>query len=322
MMTLPTPSLTHNTVNDLIRFYQGVSSDDNQTLYGERVNEEPATRADILNSDVLSDFSRTMSAEDGTNTIASMEESQIIDDTRAGISVEVPLSDVVSQEKDDDNSAERFDKNKKSVTQHEFDIRDMIENRYEVVNVKLGGMGVVYLCYDHDYREPVAIKSFQERFLDNETAVARFEQEAAIWISLDKHPHLVQARLVRNINGRPHIILEHISGMESMGADLRSWIDAKRLTLQQVMKFALHIALGMQHAQTKQAGLVHRDLKPGNIMVTHEAIAKITDFGLVRSIEKAKDIVVDDMPTMTDESVYDERRTQCRCWHMSPDQFP
>ena len=322
----PTPALSHETVDDLIRFYQALSGDDNQTLYGDRTYEEPATRADILDSDVLSDFSRTMSAEDGTNTIASLDESQIIDETRAGISVEVPLSDVASQEKDDDNSAERFDKNKKSVTQHEFDIRDMIENRYEVVNVKLGGMGVVYLCYDHDYREPVAIKSFQERFLDNETAVARFEQEAAIWISLDKHPHLVQARLVRNINGRPHIILEHISGMESMGADLRSWIDAKRLTLQQVMKFALHIALGMQHAQSKQTGLVHRDLKPGNIMVTHEAIAKITDFGLVRSVEKAKDIIVDDMPTMTDENAYDERLTRVNAVvgtppYMSPEQI-
>ena len=44
-----------------------------------------------------------------------------------------------------------------------------------------------------------------------------FDQEAATWITLDKHPHIVQARLVRNIIGRPHIILEHISGMETMG---------------------------------------------------------------------------------------------------------
>ena len=93
-------------------------------------------------------------------------------------------------------------------------------------------------------------------------------------------------------------------------ADLRSWIDSKRLTLAQVMKFALHIALGMQHAQRKSPGLVHRDLKPGNIMVTHEAIAKITDFGLVRSVEKEILPDADDIPTLHESSFHHERLTR------------
>ena len=167
----------------------------------------------------------------------------------------------------------------------EFNVGDRIEGRYEVADVRRGGMGVVYLCYDHEQREPVALKSFQSRFLNNERAVARFVQEAVTWIRLEKHRYIVQARLVQNISGRPYIILEHISGPEGLEPDLRSWIEHKRMTLPLSIEFGLHISLGMQHATRRVPGLVHRDLKPANILVTHDGIAKVTDFGLVRSLD-------------------------------------
>ena len=67
--------------------------------------------------------------------------------------------------------------------------------------------------------------------------------------ALEKHRHIVQARLVQNVKDRPHIILEHVSGPEDMEADLRSWIDHKRLRrVTKSVEFALHIALGMRHA--------------------------------------------------------------------------
>ncbi len=172
-----------------------------------------------------------------------------------------------------------------STTENEFAVGDWIQDRYEVHDVRRGGMGVVYLCYDHQNKEPVAIKTFQSRFLENERAVARFNQEATTWILLEKHRYIVQARRVETIQDRPHIILEHISGPEGLGSDLRSWIDHNRLDLPQSIEFGLHIALGMQHASQRVEGLVHRDLKPANVLVTHDGIAKITDFGLVRSLE-------------------------------------
>lgn len=178
----------------------------------------------------------------------------------------------------------------------EFDVGERIENRYEVVDIRRGGMGIVYLCYDHEQREPIAIKSFQSRFLNNERAVSRFSNEAVTWVKLEKHRHVVQARLVQNILGRPHIFLEHISGEEGYTPDLRGWIDHNRLDLQHSLEFGLHIALGMQHATRKVPGLVHRDLKPANILVTHDAIAKVTDFGLVRSLE------LEDIPVATEET--------------------
>lgn len=178
----------------------------------------------------------------------------------------------------------------------EFDVGARIEDRFEVVDIRRGGMGIVYLCYDHEQREPVAIKTFQSRFLNNERAVSRFNNEAVTWVKLEKHRHVVHARLVQNIAGRPHIFLEHISGEEGYTPDLRGWIDHNRLDLRQSIEFGLHIALGMQHATRKMPGLVHRDLKPANILITHDAIAKVTDFGLVRSLE------LEDIPVASEDA--------------------
>jgi tetratricopeptide (TPR) repeat protein len=192
----------------------------------------------------------------------------------------------------DENQAPAYHRpthTKRKEGQNDFNVGERINGRYEVVDYRTGGMGIVYLCYDHEQNAPVAIKSFQKRFLNNERAVARFEQEAYAWIRLDKHPNIVQARLVQTIQERPHIILEHVSPSEGMGVDLRSWLDQNRLPLANALLFALQITWAMRHACEHIPGLVHRDLKPANILISHDKSVKVTDFGLVRSIETLSD---------------------------------
>ncbi|MFZ4826509.1 MAG: tetratricopeptide repeat protein [Phototrophicaceae bacterium] len=217
------------------------------------------------------------------------------DSEHSTVMAQAIMGDTLMEQMDGFALLRSYRRNKRPPIEGEFDLGDRIDGRYEVADVKRGGMGIVYLCYDHQDNAPVAVKSFQNRFLENERAVARFTQEALTWIRLERHSHIVQALLVQNLAGKPHIILEHVSGPEGLGSDLRSWIDHQRIDLKQAIVFAIHIALGMQHATSIIHGLVHRDLKPANILVTHEGIAKVTDFGLVRSVDY-------DLAPLTDSS--------------------
>ncbi|MFN8451351.1 MAG: tetratricopeptide repeat protein [Anaerolineae bacterium] len=275
--------LTEQTVTDLLDLYRGMNirADDGTVAYGETgssvfQSETVVTDFAALENTPISDDFEAISdtrIEQLPSSLVERQESLHESATHATIQPDSPRPGGVRADSD------------------EFNVGDRIEGRYEVADVRRGGMGVVYLCYDHEQREPVALKSFQSRFLENERAVARFVQEALTWIRLEKHRYIVQARLVQNIGGRPYIILEHISGPEGLEPDLRSWIEHKRMTLPLSIEFGLHIALGMQHATRRVPGLVHRDLKPANILVTHDGIAKVTDFGLVRSLDVQETLV-------------------------------
>ena len=172
-------------------------------------------------------------------------------------------------------------------------VGDRIQNRYEIRDIKYGGMGIVYICYDHKSGEPVAIKTFQDKFLQDRATISRFKWEAEAWVRLEKHYNIVQAMYVDEIEGRPYIFLEYVVGDEQYGADLSGWIWGGGLTRDGkadtplILNFAIQFCHGMIHAEGKfletRKPFVHRDIKPSNIMITKDRIVKITDFGLVKA---------------------------------------
>ncbi len=162
---------------------------------------------------------------------------------------------------------------------------DKIANRYQVVKVLVGGMGVVYLCADHaEDGCPVALKTFKPKYLPDRAARDRFLREGTIWVGLGRHPNIVRAHRVERLAGglEIYLVLEWVAQAENKeDASLRAWLQGEQaLSLDESLLFALYIARGMNHAAGKIPGLVHRDLKPENVLIGRDNVARVTDFGL------------------------------------------
>ena len=162
---------------------------------------------------------------------------------------------------------------------------ERIAGRYEVVKVLTGGMGVVYLCADHE-REglPVALKTFKPKYLPDRATRDRFLREGTIWVGLGHHPNIVRAYRVERLRGglEVYLVLEWVAAAPGKeDASLRAWLQRGRsLPPERSLHFALHIARGMHHATTRIPGLVHRDMKPENVLIGRDGNARVTDFGL------------------------------------------
>jgi serine/threonine protein kinase len=158
------------------------------------------------------------------------------------------------------------------------------QGRWEILDIKKGGMGVVYIGYDHEWRQPFAIKTFQDKIFDRDPAIAdRFFNEAYAWVRLDAHPNVVEAQMVAKIEGKPFLFLEYVSS-----GDLGGWIGTPRLTedLPQVLRFVIHFCDGMIHILSKGIK-AHRDIKPSNCLVTEDKTLKVTDLGLAKIFDDA-----------------------------------
>ncbi|MBS1967111.1 MAG: protein kinase [Chloroflexi bacterium SZAS-1] len=156
----------------------------------------------------------------------------------------------------------------------EFSVGDVVEQRYEIEKTRRGYMGIVYVAYDRQRRRQVVLKTFQNKFLWDEEAINRFKTEAELWMRIGSHPNIVRAYDLRTFMGKPHVVAEYVHG-----GPLRTLIG--HLELQEALDYAIQICRGMTHA-VDQANILHRDLKPDNIMVTLDGQAKVTDFGLAR----------------------------------------
>src|SRR5882724_7624882 len=164
-------------------------------------------------------------------------------------------------------------------------IGDRIEDRWEIYQIFKGGMGIVYIVYDHEHRAPYAVKTFfDDEVGDDSDGIADFTEEALTWINLDVHENVTRAEFVETILGKPYLFLEFVSG-----GDLSRWIGTPRLTedLPQVLRFAIQFCDGMNHAVAKGIK-VHRDIKPRNCLITEDYTLKVTDFGLAKAFHDAK----------------------------------
>jgi coenzyme F420-reducing hydrogenase delta subunit-like protein len=154
-----------------------------------------------------------------------------------------------------------------------------IQNRWEILDIKRGGMGIVYIARDHEWNRNFAIKTFQEKYLWDENVIQRFMAEAETWTKLDRHTNIVFANFVERIEGKPLLFLEYIDS-----GDLDRLIG--KLSIEESLDFAIQFCIGMEYAYQK-LGVIHRDIKPGNVMVQKDPrfrfgyAFKITDFGLV-----------------------------------------
>jgi eukaryotic-like serine/threonine-protein kinase len=141
-----------------------------------------------------------------------------------------------------------------------------------------GGMGTVYRAEDTSVGRPVAIKFLHASLLKDAEAVARFEQEARSMARVD-HPNLVHLYAVERDGPVPCIVMKYVAGRR-LSQLLR---EKKRLPLPELLPLVVQIggALSALHAQ----GFIHRDLKPGNVIVAPDGFATLLDFGLLRPMD-------------------------------------
>jgi serine/threonine protein kinase/pSer/pThr/pTyr-binding forkhead associated (FHA) protein len=164
-----------------------------------------------------------------------------------------------------------------------FSVGDLIDDHYRVEQRYAGGMGFVYIVLDEVVRKRFAIKQLSELHAEKEVLRERFRREAATWLQLDYHPHIVQAHSYMQRMDAPMLILEYVDG-PSLDLMLRA---EKRLCPAQVVAYARQFCRAMQHAHSRVipdrgVGVLHRDIKPGNLLLTRTNQLKVTDFGLAK----------------------------------------
>jgi WD40 repeat protein len=162
-------------------------------------------------------------------------------------------------------------------------VGDVILDRYEVRAIHEGGMGRVYRVYHREWRAELAVKTPHRAFFQNQQQRENFIRECNTWIDLGLHPNIVSCYFVRQLGGVPRIFAEYVDG----GA-LREWIDARKLyegtpelILERILDIGIQTAWGLQYAHDR--GVIHQDVKPGNVLMAATGIARIADFGLAKA---------------------------------------
>ena len=163
---------------------------------------------------------------------------------------------------------------------------------YEILDaIGAGGMGEVYRANDTRLSRTVAIKILSSHLSDDPTARQRFEREARAVSSLT-HPHICALYDVGHEDGRDFLVMEYLEG-----ETLADRIEKGALPTDETLRYAIQIADALEQAH--RHGVIHRDLKPGNVMLTKDG-AKLLDFGLAKAaLPMRADSTLTASPTLT-----------------------
>ena len=183
----------------------------------------------------------------------------------------------------------------------------MIAGRYEIVEkIGSGGMGVVWKAKDKILDRHVALKILRPEMSEDQAFVQRFRQEAKAAASLS-HSNIVNIYDVGQDRGLHYIVMELVEGQT-----LRDKLnEAGRLSVDEAVNIAIQICLGLAHAHA--CGIIHRDIKPQNILITNTGQVKVADFGIARALGSAsntgKSIVVGSASYLSPEQVTNQAVT-------------
>ncbi len=183
----------------------------------------------------------------------------------------------------------------------------LLAGRYRVFAVKAGGMGIVYLADEvsmhgkgielklalktvadyEDWRRSRRAKGASDDRESYVNLLRRFHREAEACVRLGRHPNIIWALQVLEIGGKPYLVTEYADS-----GDLASWIAEGRVTVALALNFAVQFCEGMTYA-VQTTRMVHRDIKPPNVLIHEGRVLKITDFGLAKANDpQAEEIAV------------------------------
>ena len=157
----------------------------------------------------------------------------------------------------------------------------LLDNRYEILEViGVGGMAVVYKARCHRLNRLVAIKILKDDFLEDEEFRSRFHAESQA-VAMLSHPNIVSVYDVSTSDDADYIVMELIDGIT-----LKQYMEKKGvLNWKETLHFAIQIGKALDHAHSR--GIVHRDIKPHNVMVLKNGSVKVADFGIARVMSQS-----------------------------------
>lgn len=155
-------------------------------------------------------------------------------------------------------------------------VGEIFDNRYLIKNeIGMGGMSLVFLAYDNAMKRDVAVKVLKEELINDADAVERFMNEAKA-VTMLTHENIVKCFDYSNGTKLKYIVMQYVDG-----ETLKSFIERKkRLSCEETIDISIKILSALEHAHEKN--IIHRDIKPQNILLSKDGGLKVTDFGIAK----------------------------------------